>query len=75
MGKIQIDLKKLTNIKNETINNEFINSDAEKIIDQLKQHINSGNNSCFLVSGYRGTGKTSAIESLEKKWMMIICFL
>ncbi|WP_419742412.1 ATP-binding protein [Paraclostridium dentum] len=67
MGKIQIDLKKLTNIKNETINNEFINSDAEKIIDQLKQHINSGNNSCFLVSGYRGTGKTSAIESLEKK--------
>lgn len=67
MGNIQIDLKKLINNKDEIITNRIINQDSEKIIEQLKQHINSGSNSCFLVSGYRGTGKTTIIENLEKK--------
>lgn len=66
MGKIQIDLKTLTNGKDKNTGEKLINTDAELIIEQLKQHINNGNNSCFLVSGYRGTGKTTTIENLEK---------
>lgn len=64
MGKIQIDLKKLTNGKDKNTGEKLINTDTELIIEQLKQHINNGNNGCFLISGYRGTGKTTTIENL-----------
>lgn len=66
MGKIQIDLKKLTNGKDKNTGEKLINTDTELIIEQLKQHINNGNNGCFLISGYRGTGKTTTIENLEE---------
>jgi hypothetical protein len=65
--KIEIDAKKICNSPKEDINGQLIDIDIDEAITQLTQQLIYGNNSCFLVSGYRGTGKTSLIRSIEKK--------
>ena len=61
--RIKIDSKKISysydNIEN------IVSNFNEEILKQLEQQITNGNNSCLLVSGYRGTGKTSLIRKLE----------
>ena len=56
--KVKIDSKKISS-GSKLINDE-ITSDIEvnETIQQLRQQLLFGNNSCFLISGYRGTGKT-----------------
>ncbi|MCL7874504.1 P-loop NTPase fold protein [Bacillus altitudinis] len=63
--KIKVDSKKIsssTNIK-DTDNYDI---EVGKIKEQLIQHLLFGNNSCLLISGYRGTGKTTLIKKLEE---------
>lgn len=62
--RVRIDSKKISsssNIKN--IGNS--NVAVDEIKEQLMQQLLFGNNSCFLISGYRGTGKTTLIKKLE----------
>ncbi|MGC6585096.1 ATP-binding protein [Paenibacillus sp. Dod16] len=62
---IKIDYKK---ISSSTFNNSelFTYSDQE-MISQFEYQLIYGNPSCFLVTGYRGSGKTSLIHQVEKK--------
>lgn len=58
-------------INHQLITNSPYENDASRtkneIILQLKQQIVNGNPTCVLVSGYRGTGKTTLIYNLEKE--------
>ena len=63
--KIEIDAKKICISPIEEIDKQAIKID--EIINQVSQQLVHGNNLCYLVSGYRGTGKTSLIRSIEKK--------
>lgn len=65
--KVKIDSKKISS-GSKLINDE-ITSDIEvnETIQQLRQQLLFGNNSCFLISGYRGTGKTTIIHQLESE--------
>lgn len=57
--KVNIDSKKISSSSDLVIEMDNLEDNLEKSIKQLKQQLMYGNNSCFLVSGYRGTGKTS----------------
>ena len=61
--KISINHKLITNSPYES----DISKTESEIIFQLKQQIINGNPTCVLVSGYRGTGKTTLICKLEKE--------
>ncbi|MBU5247081.1 AAA family ATPase [Bacillus halotolerans] len=64
--RVRIDSKKISsssNIKN-NINYDVTVNEIKK---QLTQQLLFGNNSCFLISGYRGTGKTTLIKKLEEE--------
>ena len=61
--KILINHKKIIN----SPFNDSINTEDEDTINQLEKQLLNGNNSSLLVSGYRGSGKTSLICKLEKR--------
>ncbi|MCY8512732.1 ATP-binding protein [Bacillus atrophaeus] len=64
--RVRIDSKKISsssNIKNSANYDVAVN----EIKEQLTQQLLFGNNSCFLISGYRGTGKTTLIKKLEEE--------
>lgn len=64
--KIKIDSKKMNSFfSKESIS--FSDMTTQDIKEQLRQQLLFGNNSCFLVSGYRGTGKTTLIKNLEEE--------
>ncbi|MCQ4696790.1 hypothetical protein NE452_04580 [Paeniclostridium sordellii] len=68
MIKINIDRNKFINEKLSYGSEEDnLDNDIHKIKEQLKSHINSANNYCFLMSGYRGVGKTTIIEDLKNE--------
>ncbi|WP_338842692.1 ATP-binding protein [Clostridium perfringens] len=60
--KIKIDSKKI-NVYDKEYNS---NEEDKQIKKQLTQQISNGNNFCFLISGYRGTGKTTFVKTLEE---------
>ncbi|HAT4161732.1 ATP-binding protein [Clostridium perfringens] len=60
--KIKIDSKKI-NVYDKEYNS---NEEDNEIKKQLTQQISNGNNFCFLISGYRGTGKTTFVKTLEE---------
>lgn len=60
--KIKIDSKKI-NVYDKEYN---FNEEDNEIKKQLTQQISNGNNFCFLISGYRGTGKTTFVKTLEE---------
>lgn len=64
--KVKINSKKISSSSklNDDIN---YNVEGNETIEQLKQQLIFGNNSCFLVSGYRGTGKTTLVSRLENE--------
>lgn len=47
-------------------NENIFVSDGGELISQIKQEIINGTPTCFLVSGYRGVGKTSFIQRVEQ---------
>ncbi|RDE34152.1 ATP-binding protein [Parageobacillus thermoglucosidasius] len=47
-------------------NEDIFVFDDEELISQIKQEIINGTPTCFLVSGYRGVGKTSFIRRVEQ---------
>lgn len=59
--KVRIDHEKLLNYPD---GKNVISSDDNDIL-QIKQQLLYGNPTCILVSGYRGTGKTSWVYKLE----------
>ncbi|MCY9369965.1 ATP-binding protein [Bacillus haynesii] len=64
--KVRIDSKKIsssTNIKNSGNSNAVVDGIKEQLLQQLL----FGNNSSFLISGYRGTGKTTLIKQMEEE--------
>lgn len=64
--KVKIDAKKINSTeKGENINNADI--EIHEIKEQLIQQLAYGNNSCFLISGYRGTGKTTLVKNIEEE--------
>ena len=65
--KIEIDSKKISSSSELFDSHIEFNEDISKILNQLEQQLLYGNNSCFLISGYRGTGKTTLIRTLENK--------
>jgi len=62
--KIKIDSQK---INSNYIDGDVRNTNVEvqEIKDQLVQQLKFGNNSSFLISGYRGAGKTTLISDIE----------
>lgn len=46
----------------------------DDLIEQIKQSINKGNPSTYLISGYRGTGKTSLISRIESEAAQNVIF-
>lgn len=68
MIKIGIDTKKLIDGEIQFDDKEkYSENNINQVMEQLKYHINNGNNSCFLMSGYRGVGKTTIVDKLEKE--------
>lgn len=65
--KVKIDSKKISS-GSKLINDETTSDiEVNETIQQLRQQLLFGNNSCFLISGYRGTGKTTIIHQLESE--------
>lgn len=64
--KVKVDSKKISSSTNKK---DTDNSDiaVDEIKEQLIQQLLFGNNSCLLISGYRGTGKTTLIKKLEEE--------
>lgn len=65
--KVKIDSRKISSSSNLVNQDIKFDETVDEIIDQLKQQLLFGNKSCFLISGYRGTGKTTLIRRLEDK--------
>lgn len=64
--KVKIDSKKIS-FTYEGKNIENSNIEVHEIKEQLMQQLTFGNNSCFLISGYRGTGKTTLVNKIEEE--------
>ncbi|MBA5711311.1 P-loop NTPase fold protein [Bacillus velezensis] len=64
--RVRIDSKKISSSSN-IKNNVNYDVAIDEIKDQLTQQLLFGNNSCFLISGYRGTGKTTLIKKMEEE--------
>lgn len=63
--KIEINIKKLTDSPySENFEDSFIFENID-LIEQLKEELKFGNPSCFLISGYRGSGKTSFFNKIK----------
>lgn len=60
--KINIDYTKFNNAPCEISEEEDL-----EFVAELSQRLQKGCNSCFLVSGYRGSGKTSLIYKIKQK--------
>lgn len=60
---IQIDVEKVQNSPYECLSG----GEEQEVISQLESQLLHGTPSCFLVSGYRGAGKTSLIRKVQKK--------
>lgn len=63
---MKIDSKKIS-FTYEGKNIENSNIEIHEIKEQLMQQLTFGNNSCFLISGYRGTGKTTLVNKIEEE--------
>lgn len=64
--KLHIEAKNISvssNNENNTIENDVI----DEIVNQLSQELMYGTNTSYLVSGYRGAGKTTFVNKLVKK--------
>ncbi len=61
--KIFIDHEKIKNAPYE----DYSNEQDEQLLEQLKEQLLNENHSCYLMSGYRGVGKTSLICKVEKR--------
>lgn len=59
--KIKIDVNKINDYR--SLEKVIIN---RKNIDMIKQHALNGKKSSYLISGYRGVGKTTLVKQLEK---------
>lgn len=64
--KVHIEAKNITLSSNNDKN--YIKNEAiDEIVNQLSQELIFGGNTSYLVSGYRGAGKTTFINSLVRK--------
>ncbi|WP_026106384.1 ATP-binding protein, partial [Clostridium saccharoperbutylacetonicum] len=65
--KIEIDAKKISSSPNLFNYENTLDDETKEILNQLKQQLIFGNNSCFLISGYRGAGKTTLVNILKEE--------
>lgn len=65
--KLLVNHTKIFNSPYETSSGLIIDSSYNETISQLKQQLENGNPTCILVSGYRGTGKTTLINRVEEE--------
>lgn len=55
-------------IKHENINNYIVEDENNKNIECMYQELINRNSTSFLISGYKGAGKTTLIEKLEERF-------
>lgn len=73
--RIPIDISKITDSPYSSENSDSFQFENESTINDLRAELNSGNPTTFLVSGYRGVGKTSyvnkVVEGLDDQSLVV----